>query len=226
MIRNYFKIAWRNLKNQPFFTSINVFGLAISIAGALLISLYIYDELSYNKMFADAERIYRVDANLKFGGAAHIVAKAPAPMAKAITNDCPQVEMVTRIRDVSGILIKKKNTQKNIKEAHATYVDSNFFEMFGVDVLEGTVDDALKKPKTVVLTKTVAQKHFGSESTLGQQILLNNNKLCTVTGVINDFPKNSLLRNHTVFISTAGYGKAQENAWGDFNFFTFIKLQP
>ncbi|MEM1259009.1 MAG: ABC transporter permease, partial [Bacteroidota bacterium] len=69
MFKNYLKIAWRSLKKQPFFTSLNTFGLAIGMAGALLISLYIHDELSFDKMFADADRIYRIDADIKFGGA-------------------------------------------------------------------------------------------------------------------------------------------------------------
>ena len=69
MLKNYLKIAWRSLKKQPFFTFLNTFGLAIGMAGALLISLYIYDELSFDSMFADANRIYRIDADIKFGGA-------------------------------------------------------------------------------------------------------------------------------------------------------------
>ncbi len=68
MFSNYIKIAWRSLKKQPFFTFLNTFGLAIGMAGGLLISLYIYDELSYDKMFADADRIYRINADIKFGG--------------------------------------------------------------------------------------------------------------------------------------------------------------
>ncbi|WP_347343957.1 ABC transporter permease [Maribacter aestuarii] len=69
MFKNHLKIAWRSLKKQPFFTFLNTFGLAIGMAGGILISLYIHDELNYDKMFADAERIYRIDTDIKFGGA-------------------------------------------------------------------------------------------------------------------------------------------------------------
>ncbi len=226
MIRNYFKIAWRSLKRQPFFTFLNIFGLTIGIAGSLLIGLYIYDELSFDKMFTDADRIHRVNADIKFGGVTHDMSKVPAPMAQTMLNDCQQVEMVTRIRDEAGVLIKKKNSQNNIKEKHATYVDANFFDMFGVDLLAGQTH-ALKEQNTLVLTKTTALKHFETiHSAVGQQLIINNNKLYTVTGIVNDFPKNSFLRNHTVLVSTSGYSIAQENQWGDFNFYTFVKLLP
>ena len=95
MFKNHIKIAWRSLKKQPFFTFLNTFGLAIGIAGALLISLYIYDELSYDKMFADADRIHRVNADIKFGGEDRKFAVTPAPIAETIDNDFSEVELVT-----------------------------------------------------------------------------------------------------------------------------------
>ena len=82
MIINNLKIAWRSLKKQPFFTFLNTFGLAIGMAGGLLISLYIYDELSYDKVFADADRIYRVDVDIKFGGEAQAFAEVGAPVVR------------------------------------------------------------------------------------------------------------------------------------------------
>ena len=91
MFKNHLKIAWRSLKKQPFFTFLNTFGLAIGIAGGLLISLYIHDELSYDTMFADANRIHRVHADIKFGGEDRKFAVAPAPMAEAVQNDFSEV---------------------------------------------------------------------------------------------------------------------------------------
>ena len=87
MIRNYFKIAFRSLKKQSFFTMINTFGLAVGMAGSLLIGLYIYDELSYDKMFLDADRIYRVDMDIKFGGAEIKSGETAPPLAAALQSD-------------------------------------------------------------------------------------------------------------------------------------------
>jgi len=170
MFKNHIKIAWRSLKKQPFFTFLNTFGLAIGMAGGLLISLYIYDELSYDKMFADADRIHRVNADIKFGGEANKSAETSAPMAAALESDFSQIEMGT--------------TNNNTKELNSAFADANFFDMFGLDLLVGDTQTALKEPNTVILTKTAAEKHFGINNALGQELLLDNTDTYTVTGVI------------------------------------------
>ncbi len=226
MLKNHIKIAWRSLKKQPFFTFLNTFGLAIGMAGGILISLYVYDELSYDEMFADAHRIHRVDLDVKFGGDAQESAEVSAPMAKAMENDFAQVETTTRFRNLGSMLLRKSDVQINVKEQGVTYVDASFFRMFGVELLYGDVTTALKEPNTIVLTKTAAEKHFGINRAVGQTLLLDNTDTYTVTGIIDDFPKNSFLREHTVFIAMAGYEDAQSNDWGSHNYYTFIKLMP
>ena len=143
MFRNNIKIAWRNLKKQPFFTFLNTFGLAMGMAGALLICLYIYDELSYDTMFPDADRIHRVNVDIKFGGEVRNFAVTPAPMAETIKNDFDEVEMVTRFRTRGSMLIRKTDAQTNVKEEEATFVDSSFFGMFGIPLLSGDSETAL-----------------------------------------------------------------------------------
>ncbi len=226
MFNNHIKIAWRSLKKQPFFTFLNTFGLAIGISGALLIALYIYDELNYDRMFADADRIHRVNADIKFGGEDRKFAVTPAPMAETIDNDFSEVELTTRFRTRGSALVRKVDSEVNIKEEQATYVDSTFFEMFGVDLLAGDVKTALKLPNTLVLTKTAAEKHFGINEALGQNLLLNNEETYTVTGVIDDFPSNSFLRDHTIFMAMAGYEDSRIVNWGSNNYQTYIKLIP
>jgi len=226
MFKNHIKIAWRSLKKQPFFTFLNTFGLAIGIAGALLISLYIYDELSYDKMFADADRIHRVNADIKFGGEDRKFAVTPAPIAETIDNDFSEVELVTRFRTRGSALIRKVDTEVNIKEQNVTFVDSTFFKMFGIDLLVGDLNTALKLPNTLILTKTAAEKHFGINDAVGQNLLLNNSETYTVTGVIDDLPDNSFLREHTVFMAMAGYEDSRIVNWGSNNYQTYIKLIP
>ncbi len=226
MIRNNFKIAWRNLKKQPFFTFLNMFGLSIGMAGGLLISLYIYDELSFDKMFTDADRIYRINADIKFGGEINVRAEVSDPMAATVKNDYPQIEMTTRFRNRGSMLIRKSDAELNVKEDNTTNVDNTFFDMFGIDLLFGDPKTALTEPNTLILTKTAAEKHFGLTEAVGQSLLLNNTDTYVVTGVLDDLPKNSFLRNHSVFLSMAGFDDAQENNWGSNNFPTFIKLMP
>ena len=226
MLKNHFKIAWRSLKKQPFFTFLNIFGLAIGIAGSLLISLYIQDELSYDTMFADADRIHRINADIKFGGEDRKFAVSPAPIAEAIDNDLSEVELTTRFRTRGSALVKRTGTEVNVKELQSTFVDSTFFKMFGIKLLVGDEKTALASPNTLVLTKTAAEKHFDINNALGQTLLLNNTHTFTVTGVIDDLPKNSFLREHSVFLAMAGYEDSRIVNWGSNNYQTFIKLIP
>ncbi len=226
MIINNLKIGWRSLKKQPFFTSLNTFGLAIGMAGGLLISLYIYDELSYDKMFADADRIHRINTDVKFGGDESLQAETSAPMAATLKKDFPQIELTTRFRNRYSMLIKKSSADENVKEFEGTIVDDTFFEMFGLELLYGDTKTALKEPNTLILTRSAAEKHFKIEEAVGQNVIIDNDKTYIVTGVIEDMPKNSFLRNDNIFISMAGWEDAKNTLWGNHNYVTFIKLIP
>lgn len=224
MFKNHLKVAWRSLKKQPFFTFLNTFGLAIGMAGALLISLYIYDELSFDKMFADAERIHRVNIDVKFGGTESLMAEVSAPMAAAMVKDFPQVKLATRFNTTGNSLIRKSDATDNARETHTTYVDQTIFQMFGLDLLEGDVHTALNEPNTLVLTKTAAEKHFGSRKAIGQTLVLNNTDTYTVTGVMDDLPKNSFLRDYSVFMAMSGLEDSEDTEWTSHNYHTFVKL--
>lgn len=226
MIKNYLKIAFRSLKKQPFFTFINTFGLAIGMAGGLLIAMYIYDELSYDKMFTDADRIYRINTDIKFGGAEIKASEAAPPMAAAIQQDFPEVESTVRFRDRGSMLVRSSDQTDNTKELGVTFVDSTFFEVFGIELLAGDKRTALKEANTLVLTKTVAEKHFGDGDAVGKSLLLDNRNTYIVTGVIEDLPKNSFLRDHSIFMAMAGNEGSRETTWGSNNYYTFIKLIP
>lgn len=224
MVVNNLKIAWRNLKKQPFFTFLNILGLAIGMAGGLLISLYIYDELNFDTMFADADRIHRINTDVKFGGEVSSMALSSAPLAATLQNDFPQVELTTRFRNRYSMLIRKTGTDQNIKELEATFVDDTFFDMFGLDLLYGDPKTALAEPNSLILTKTAAGKHFNPDEAVGQTVILNNRDTYKVTGVIEDLPKNSFLRNHNMFVSMNGLEESNNTRWGSNNFHTFIKL--
>src|ERR1700748_1753797 len=107
MIRNYIKMAVRSLMKNKGFTFINVFGLALGLATCLLIVFYVFDELSYDRYNLKADRIYRVNNDIKFGGNENSYAVSPAPMAAALKGDFPEVEYVTRFRDFGGFSVKK-----------------------------------------------------------------------------------------------------------------------
>ena len=224
MFRNYLKIAWRSLKKQPFFTFLNIFGLTIGMAGGLLISLYIYDELSYDKMFPDAEQIYRINADIKFGGAENIAAVVPASMAEVLEKDFPQVEAATRFRTIGSTLLKKSGSLRNVKLDGTTYTDPSFLDLFGIDLLVGDKETVLMEPNTVLLTKSAAEKFFPIIEAVGQTLVLESGDTFTVTGVIEDLPKNSILHDYTLFIAMSGFADAKIPNWGAHNYNTFVKL--
>ena len=226
MLKNDLKIAWRSLKKQPFFTFLNTFGLAIGMAGGLLIALYIYDELSFDKMFADADRIYRLNIDNRVGGETNYYASVSGPLGPTIRQDYPQAELVTRFREVGSTLLRPVDAVQNVKEDHVIGADSTFFDMFGLDLLAGDPKTALKEPNTLILTKTAAEKHFSWDEALGQSLLLDNDHIYKVTGVIEDLPKNSFLRDHSVFISLESFEDAKSIAWNNWNYPTFVKLLP
>lgn len=226
MLKNNLKIGWRSLKNKPFFTLLNTFGLAIGMAGGLLISLFIYDELSYDKMFADSNRIYRLNIDNKNAGEVNKYAAVSSPMAATIAQDYPHFEMVTRFRRVRSKHIRKTDAELNMRETKVIGVDATFFDMFGLELLVGDEKTALQEPNTLILTRTAAEKHFGVNEALGQSLLLDNKDVYIVTGVIDDMPQNSFLRDHSVFISIASFEDAKSIAWNNWNFPTFVKLNP
>ena len=226
MFKNYLKIAWRNLVKQPFFTGLNVFGLAVGIAAVVLIGLYIHDELHYDTMFADTDRIFRLDVDYKFGGKTAKMANVSAPMAGAILRDIPAVESVIRFKDNYDLLVRPELADAYVKEQRTCYVDTTFFDFFGIKLLYGDKKTALMNPNTMVMTRSTAQKFFPMADAVGQTVKIDNNITATVTGVIEDLPENSFLRDRGIFMSMAGYADSKENAWGNFNYYTLVKLWP
>lgn len=226
MIKNYLKIAFRSLKKQPFFTLINTLGLAIGMAGGLLIALYIYEELNYDDMFADADHIYRIDMDLKFGGAEIKSGETAPPMAAILEKDFAEVENTVRFRTLGSNLFRSPDKTDNIKELSTTYVDSTFFNMFGLELINGNKESALKETNTLVMTRTAAENHFGSVEVVGKSLLLNNDETYIVTGVMEDLPENSFLKDYSIFMAMAGNVASRENIWGNHNYYTFVKLSP
>ena len=225
MIKNQLKIAWRSIKKQPFLNALNTLGLAIGIAGTLLIVLYIYDELSYDKMFTDAKRIHRINVDMKFGGPDREMSQVSGPMAEAVLNDIPQVEAVFRFRPWGVVSLNKANSTELVLEEHTTFADSNLVKMFGLKVLYGNPEKTLTDPNTLILTRTAAEKHFKVSEAVGQQLTFNEEETYTVTGIIEDPPNNSFLANYTVFMSMVSHQDNYLN-WGSHNYNTFFKLKP
>ncbi len=225
MLMNNIKISMRTLRKQPFFTSLNALGLAIALAGCAYIGLYIQHELSFDRMFADAERIYRINIDNRTAGEESRYASAPGPLAAAIRDDFPHVESITRFRGIYSILLRPEGDESNVKEEHVVGADSSFFDVFGYPILAGEAQTALRDPHSLVITKSLSEQLFGDQSALGESMVIDNKDVYQITGVVPDFPENSFLRDYQVLMSISSFEDAASPAWNNWNFPTFVKLR-
>ncbi|GEO09224.1 ABC transporter permease [Segetibacter aerophilus] len=223
MLKNYLKVALRNLWKNKTFSAINILGLAIGMGTCLLIVLFVLDELSFDKFNKKSDRIYRVDADLRFGGAEQKFAVNNAPLAFTMVKEYPQVENAVRFRNYGPSVVKKGN--QNIKEERIIYTDSTLFDVFTLPMIAGDPTKALTAPKSVVITESIAKKYFGKTDVVGQSLLFDNKDLYSITGVIKEVPENSHFR-FDFFISLAGDAASKEDNWLSFNFNTYLLLKP
>jgi len=225
MIKNYFKIAWRNLLKNKGFTTINIIGLSLGIGCFIMISMFVIDELSYDRYHEKADLIYRINSDIIFGGTEMSMAVTSDPMGEVLKNDYPEVENYVRLYASQGSkLIKKGN--EYINEGAVAHADSTLFKVFTLPAILGDTGTALNDPNTVVITETAANRYFGSpQLAIGQQLETDDNEktLYKITSVIEDIPRNSHF-NFDFFFSMAnvdyGFGNYLSH-----NFHTYVLLK-
>ncbi len=222
MLKNYLKIALRNIKKYKAYSFINIIGLAVGIVCCILISLYVLDELSYDKFNKNYSQIYRVEAEAKIEGRDLNMARTPAPLGATLVNEFPNVIQYARFMPTSNMLIRYKNNVFN--ETKFFWADSTLFNVFTMPFIEGNPKTALVQPHTVVLTESLAKKYFGNKDPMGKIMNFEDGTPYTVTGVIKDCPANSHF-HYDMFasMSSAEFGKS--NFWFNNNFYTYIVLR-
>ena len=225
MIKNYFKIAFRNLWRNKGFSAINILGLAIGITTCLIIMLFVNNELSYDRFNKKADQIVRVTFQGLTGGEKFNEASIMPPVAQTMKADFPEVVDATRIRDYGRPHLGYGN--KTFNEDPFAFVDPNFFEVFTLPFLEGNDRTALVEPNTVVITKALAHKYFGLEDPMGKVISCkdgNNHTDYKVTGVIDKVPVNSHF-HFELFASMTSLPESKEPTWMSSNFYTYLVLR-
>lgn len=189
MIRNYLKIAFRNLKRQKVSTGINVVGLAIGLATCILIMLYVQDELSYDRYNEKADRIFRVGLKAQLNGK-----DVGGPMmgqnaARDLRQEFPEVLEATRTREGSEFV---SYGTTSFRQDNLLFADSSFFNVFTIPFLKGNPGRALAEPNTVVLTEETARKYFGNQDPIGKVLSFGGDKRpYRVTGVVKNVPATS-----------------------------------
>ncbi len=227
MIKNYFKIAWRNLIRHKVYSSINVLGLAIGVACCVLIMLFVTSEFSYDKFHSNADRIYRLWQQEKYEGQEFINTVTPLSAAPVIQSSYAEVEATCRVFAASPII---KVGDRSFTDA-VRMVDSTFFTVFDFDLLEGSKAMPFPTANAVVLTKETAKKYFGNTNALGKniEIQLGNDKvLFTVSGIAEKSPETSSIK-YNLLISYANakylFGKGGFTSWFNVNTESYLLLK-
>jgi len=222
MIRNYLRIALRNLRNHKAFSLINIVGLAVGIACCIAILLFVNDELSYDRFNAHADQTYRVHFRAYFNNKDLNLAVSCAPLAPTLLHDFPEVKAATRIRNFGFPVMRYKD--KAFSEEQFYWADSTFFDVFTVHFLEGNPRTALTQPNTVVITEAMAKKYFGSEDPMGKILNADKRRDYMVTGVVDGFPHNAHFQ-FDFLGSLATYEDSRNQIWLSNNYYTYTVLQ-
>lgn len=223
MIQNLFTVTFRNLKKYRFYTFINVFGLTIGITACLVIFLFIRFELSFDEYNTNADRIVRIDWEVRLGETHTYNAAVTPPMAEAFVREFPEVNAAARLRfSGSG---QFKVTTENQVETSVVYADNDLFKIFSFEFIAGDPTNALLEPHSMVISESCAARFFPDENPLGKTLIKDNETLYKVTGVIEDMPENAHFR-FNMFLSMEGLAESKNENWigGPFN--TYLLLRP
>jgi len=224
MLKNYFKVALRNILRHKFYSVLNIAGLAFGLTACFLIGLYIFDELSYDKFHKDYQNIYHVGLHGKIGGQEILTASSCPPLSIAMISSIPDVEQAIRVNPWRNVVMKYED--KAFTETKALLVDSNFFEFFSFKLLDGDVKTALKEPHTIVLTKETAAKYFGTQPAIGRIITVGNeNEAFKVTGIAEKAPANSHIQ-YDMLLSSESDENMKEGGWTNNGLYTYYRKNP
>jgi putative ABC transport system permease protein len=196
MFKNYFKTAWRNLTKYKGFSIINIFGLSVGLAIWLIIIMFVRDELNYDKYNDQADRIFRIVADIHVNGNGINGNYAPAPMGPVMVKDYPQIEKAVRIRNLWQMSVKKGF--ETLIESNCVFADSNLFDVFTLPMIQGNPHTALVEPHTMVISEGIAKKYFNSTNVLGRTMITNDTSIDKITGVIKDMPAQSHFHFHFI----------------------------
>lgn len=227
MLRNYFKIAFRNLIRYKSYAFINTFGLALGIAVCLMILMFVNHELSYDQFHTKADRIYR--ANLEQSN--EELAVTPSMIGPTLGRNLPEIENWVRIYEPTRYSpVIMTYGENNFQENAFFYADSSFFDIFTFQFIRGNPETALDQPNSVVITETTAQKLFGDANPVGEILearVFSNVRNLEVTGVIKDVPKNSHFSfDYMASLSTrSGWSQLRDNEVRSSNFYTYFLLR-
>ena len=235
MLNNNFTIALRQLRKQKMYAVIKIGGFALGITACLLISLYIRDELNYDRSYPDTARIFRLTDEFKDNGKIETGTAWPAPMAQALMTDFPEVEKAGRLMPHEGFdgagsnEIRRADQLQNNYETRFTFADQGLLDILKIPMIAGDRDHALSEPNTMVISKRKADEYFPHQNPIGQSMVLGNdkNRTYTITGVMQDFSATSHIQ-YDFWLTLAGHPlfPGEQTTWDAANHFVYVLVKP
>src|SRR4030095_311620 len=232
MIKNYLKIAWRNLIKNKTYSLLNIIGLASGLTCFIFISIWVHDEVSFDRFNEKADRIVRVIGKTKTESGITESAVTSAPMAAALKRDYPEVEDAVRL-DPHEEIIQLKNEQ--VLQSGILLTDPSFFRIFNYTLTKGDINTALNEPFSIVLTESLAKKYFGNKDALGQKLTIfmldrdGRGAPYTVTGVMPDPKSNAHFEFQMLgsfkTIEAVNREALTVDGWGDASRYTYLLLK-
>jgi putative ABC transport system permease protein len=220
MLKNYFRIAFRNLRKNKVFSIINIVGLAIGLTCFMLIAVFVHNELSYDKYPVEAKNIYRVMVSTVGNGNVAVYPDVDVAVGEGMKNALPEIKASTRISPASDFI---KYNDKQFKEEHLAFADSNFLQMFSIPLIEGNGKTALVEPNSVVISKALAKKYFGGNEAIGKSLAIGiRGAVYKVTGVIDKVPDNSHF-HFDAFLSLSTF-HITNATWSNLGYYTYLLL--
>jgi len=223
MIKNFFKIAWRNLLRNKAFSLINISGLAIGMAAATLILLWIQNEMSFDQFHEKRNRIYEAWNRAEFSGKLQCWNTTPKILARTVEKDIPEVERAVRVNWQRSFLFSIGDKRLTVP---GNMVDSGFLQMFSFPLIRGEAKTALNNSSSIVLTETLAKKIFGREDAMGKVIKIDNKDNFTVTGILKDLPNNTRFKFEYLLPWDYVIKKGEDDSsWGNNSTRTYVLLK-
>jgi putative ABC transport system permease protein len=224
MIKNYLKTAFQNIKRYSTYSILNISGMAIGMASAILILLWVQDELSFDRHFKNANALFRIIVNENSsGGEVSLLAPTPGILPRTLKEQYPEIIRSTRYEPHFELRIKKG--EEVMQEQSVAAVDKDFLKMFDIEFVGGDINSALNAPHNVILTQEMAHKYFGEEDALGKTLPVSLGYTMTVTGVVKSLPPNSHIRfDFIIPIDILGEFGAPINDWA-FLCYNYLELE-
>lgn len=223
MLKSIILVSLRNLKRNKWFTFLNIFGLAIAITVSMLAIIKVNSELSFEKGFAEYERIYRINQDVYVSNQHVEAAVTPGAMGPAVNDVFPQVDNYVRIDRGSGTLVHE---DREFEVEGIVKTDSTFFDVFSIDILAGNKTTPIVYTEGMAISQSLSERIFGNVDPLGQKLILNGVTPVVVTAVFEDLPSKSHLKANVIVNIVKHNNASTVSSWTDSGIFTYLKLNP